>query len=151
MEIPAGLWQGEELNEKGTLLKDVRDMVWDYLRVYLPRILNRMAGAGKSPGTRVDVRKFSRDEGKPTQWAYAMDGVQGIDNQHAAEGHRSTRLLVPLLPLSHSVRSRAGRSRIGSVQSANPGEGKRRDCDHSVSSSAQRHTKGCQTHVEQPE
>ena len=28
-----------ELTELGTLLKDVQDSVWDYLRVHLPRIL----------------------------------------------------------------------------------------------------------------
>ena len=42
MEIPASLWDGDELNEKCTLLKDMQDMVWDYLRVHLPRILNRV-------------------------------------------------------------------------------------------------------------
>ena len=37
--IPASLWDGDELSERGTLLKDVQDMVWDYLRVHMPRIL----------------------------------------------------------------------------------------------------------------
>ena len=37
--IPRSLWEEDELSERGTLLKDVQDTVWDYLRVHLPRIL----------------------------------------------------------------------------------------------------------------
>ena len=40
--IPEILWDGEELTEKGTLLKDVQDTVWDYLRVHLPRNLGQV-------------------------------------------------------------------------------------------------------------
>ena len=39
--IPDSLWEGEELSERGTLLKDVQDTVYSYLRVHLPRILDR--------------------------------------------------------------------------------------------------------------
>ena len=39
--IPASLWDNEELSEKGTLMKDVQDTVWNYLRVHLTRILHK--------------------------------------------------------------------------------------------------------------
>ena len=39
--IPNSLWVNGELSEQGTLLKDVQDTVWDYLRVHLPRILDK--------------------------------------------------------------------------------------------------------------
>ena len=40
--LPEEMYDSEgELTEKGTLLKDVQDTVWDYLRVYLPRILSK--------------------------------------------------------------------------------------------------------------
>ena len=38
--LPESMYDDEgELTEKGALLKDVQDTVWDYLRVHLPRIL----------------------------------------------------------------------------------------------------------------
>ena len=40
--IPSNLWENGELGENGTLLKDVQDTVWDYLRVHLPRILGKV-------------------------------------------------------------------------------------------------------------
>ena len=40
--IPDSLWEDEdELSEKGALLKDVQDTVWNYLRVHLTRILSK--------------------------------------------------------------------------------------------------------------
>ena len=39
--IPSSLWENGELTEKGTLMKDVQDTVWNYLRVHLTRILHR--------------------------------------------------------------------------------------------------------------
>ena len=40
--IPDSLWDDEdELSEKGALLKDVQDTVWNYLRVHLTRILDK--------------------------------------------------------------------------------------------------------------
>ena len=40
--IPDSLWEtNDELSEQGSLLKDVQDTVWNYLRVHLPRILHK--------------------------------------------------------------------------------------------------------------
>ena len=41
LPIPDEMWDGDDLTEQGTLLKDVQDAVWDYLRVHLPRILSK--------------------------------------------------------------------------------------------------------------
>ena len=38
--IPNNLWEEGELTEKGTLLRDVQDTVYLYLRVHLPHILD---------------------------------------------------------------------------------------------------------------
>ena len=39
--IPEEMWDNGELTEQGVLLRDVQDIVWDYLRVHLPRILTK--------------------------------------------------------------------------------------------------------------
>ena len=39
--ITDSLWERHELSEQGALLKDVKETVWNYLRVHLTRILHK--------------------------------------------------------------------------------------------------------------
>ena len=81
--IPFSLWENGELTERGTLVKDVQDTVWNYLWVRLTRILHK------------DV--LSRVQAQEDMYRNFPDLKDGVHNRRMpwAEYNQTITYLIP--------------------------------------------------------